>query len=91
MDTDMMWDVDFFEPDYDKGYWTIKDGKRLNIREMETSHIKNTINMLKRSIKTMDKDFKDYYEDYFNFKIDELEEELRVRIAYYHHIMGESK
>lgn len=89
MDSDMMWDLS--EPDYDEGYWTTKDGKRLSIREMETSHIKNTINMLKRNIRTMDKEFKDFYEDYFNFKIDELEKELRIRDVYLRHKLEDKK
>ena len=89
MDSDMMWDlyINNLELSYDEGHWTTKNGKRLSIREMETSHIENTIKLLKRSIKTMDSDFKDYYEDYFNFKIDELEEELRIRDVYHRHIM----
>lgn len=31
-------------------YWETKDGKRLNIKDMETSHIKNCIAMLKREM-----------------------------------------
>lgn len=85
MDSDMMWDIDYIEPDYDLGYWTTKDGKRLDIREMETSHIKNTINMMKRNIKNMDKEEKEYYQEYFDSKISELEKELRIRDIYYSH------
>lgn len=89
MDSDMMWDLDFsnLEPDYDEGYWTTKNGKRISIREMETSHIKNTINLLKRNIEKLDDTLRDYYDDYFNYKINELEKELRVRDVYLRHII----
>lgn len=89
MDSDMMWDLDFsnLEPDYDRGYWTTKNGKRISIREMETLHIKNTINLLKRNIEKLDDTSRDYYDDYFNYKINELEKELRVRDVYLRHIM----
>jgi hypothetical protein len=89
MDSDMMWDLDFsnLEPDYDRGYWTTKNEKRISIREMETSHIKNTINLLKRNIEKLDDTSRDYYDDYFNYKINELEKELRVRDVYLRHIM----
>lgn len=76
------------EPDYDRGYWTTKDGRRLKISLMETSHIKNTINLLKRNIEKLDKYERNYYEDYFYFKIDEFEEELKKRDVYKNHILG---
>lgn len=76
------------EPDYDKGHWTTKDGRRLKISLMETSHIKNTINLLKRKIEKLDKDERNYYGDYFCFKIDEFEEELKKRDGYKNHILG---
>lgn len=31
-------------------FWTTRDGKRLNVMDMETSHIKNCIRMLERTI-----------------------------------------
>jgi hypothetical protein len=76
-DTDGTWQLNYFydgEDDYDEGYWTTKNGDRLKIEQMETSHIKNTIAMLKR------KDDEDY-----NNKIEELEEELLKRDIYNRH------
>lgn len=77
-DTDGTWQLNYYydyEDDYDKGYWTTKNGDRLKIEQMETSHIKNTIAMLKR------KNNEDY-----NNKIEELEEELLKRDIYNRHI-----
>lgn len=95
MDTDGTWML--IEPDddslyslYDRGYWTTKDGRNLKIELMETSHIKNTINLLKRNITKLVGEEKDYYEDYFNFKISEFEKELKKRDIYSKHIL-ESK
>ena len=34
--------------------WTTKDGKRLKLRDMETSHIENCIKMLERSLSDWD-------------------------------------
>lgn len=92
MDTDGTWWLDngLIEPNYDRGHWTTKDGRNLKIELMETSHIKNTINLLKRNITKLVGDEKDYYEDYFNFKISEFEKELKKRDVYKKHIL-ESK
>lgn len=74
---------------YIKGKWITKYDEELNIKDMETSHIKNTINYLKRN-----SDFYDeiggvwcdpdtfYYEDNEELverKIEELENELKRR------------
>lgn len=90
MDTDGTWWLDdgLIGLDYDKGYWTTKDGKNLKIELMETSHIKNTINLLKRNIAKLDSVEKKYYEDYFEFKINEFENELKKRDVYKKHILG---
>lgn len=72
--------------EYKKGYWETSKHKIIKIEDMETSHIKNTINYLKRH-----RDFYDeYYVDYSGFdyednshlvdeKIKELEYELDKR------------
>lgn len=84
----MTWDLtEPSEPNFDADYWTTKDGKQLLIREMETSHIKNTIKMLKKKLKNMDREYKNFYGDYFDFKIEEFETELKVRNVYRKHIM----
>lgn len=90
-DTDGTWNLGMepLEPDYDRKYWTTREGKRLKIELMETSHIKNTINLLKRNINKLDKDELNYYEDYYNFKINELENELKKRDVYRRHFGGE--
>lgn len=90
-DTDGTWNLGMepLEPDYDRRYWTTRDGKRLKIELMETPHIKNTINLLKRNINKLDKDELEYYEDYFNFKINELEYELKKRDVYKRHFEEE--
>lgn len=86
--SDMTWDLDYcIEPVYDNGYWTTKSGERLDIREMETSHIKNTINLLKKKSQQLDEDEKLWYGDYFDFKITEFEKELKIRDVYARHIM----
>ena len=57
MDKDL-WEVGLDEYDftlvYDRGHWRTRDNVRLDIREMETSHIKNTINLLKRNLEKLD-------------------------------------
>ena len=90
-DTDGTWDLGMepLEPDYDRRHWTTRDGKRLKIELMETSHIKNTINLLKRNINKLDRDELEYYEDYYNFKISELEYELKKRDVYRRHFEEE--
>lgn len=89
-DTDGTWNLGMepLELDYDRKYWTTRDGKRLKIELMETSHIKNTINLLKRNISKLDKDELEYYENYYNFKINELEYELKKRDVYKRHFGG---
>ena len=74
---------------YKKGKWITKYDEELNITDMETSHIKNTISYLKKH-----SDFYDecggtwynpdtfYYEDnkeLVDNKIEELEDELKRR------------
>ena len=89
MDGDMSWDIDDII-DYNRGYWETKDHKTLKIELMETSHIKNCINLLKRNLQKLDEDELDYhYRDYFNFKIDEFEKELKKRDVYKKHVLGE--
>lgn len=93
-DTDGTWMLNYEpdEPDYDRGYWTTKDDRRLKIELMETSHIRNTINLLKRNINKLE-DLEDYesklYKDYWEFKINELEKELNKRDVYKKHILEE--
>ncbi len=89
MDGDMSWDIDDII-DYNRGYWETKDHKTLKIELMETSHIKNCINLLKRNLQKLDEDELDYYyRDYFNFKIDEFEKELKKRDVYKKHVLGD--
>ena len=75
---------------YKQGYWETKDHRKIKICNMETSHIENTINFLKKH-----KDFYDegggcawdsdsyWYEDNSHLvdkKIEELENELNKRL-----------
>lgn len=75
---------------YKQGYWETKDHRKIEICDMETSHIENTINFLKKN-----KDFYDegggcawdidsyWYEDnsyLVDKKIEELEKELNKRL-----------
>ena len=78
---------------YKKGYWETKDHKMIKIKDMETSHIKNTIELLKRNPTFYDEEYSFWdggdadgmYYDYVDNrqlvedKIDELELELRLR------------
>lgn len=75
---------------YKKDWWETKDHKFLKIKDMETSHIENTIKLLKRNPKFYDEEYggiwgDDVFYDYednshlVEQKIDELEFELRLR------------
>lgn len=77
---------------YKKGWWETKDHKMIKIKDMETSHIENTIKLLKRNSTFYDEEYEyygicgdEYYYDYednshlVKEKIDELELELRLR------------
>ena len=88
MDGDMSWDIDDII-DYNRGYWETKDGRNLKIELMETSHIKNCINLLKRNLQKLDEDELDYYSDYLDFKIDEFEKESKKRDVYKRHVLGD--
>lgn len=75
---------------YEKDWWETKDGTRIKIEDMETSHIINTIKFLKKRPGFYDiyvgggfgecDDF-DYESNYelVNKKIEELEYELKRR------------
>jgi len=78
--------------EYKEGYWETKDHKILKIKEMETSHIENVIKFLKKHPEFYDEEYGSFgYEvDDFDYdyidnsdlvdkKIDELENELRLR------------
>lgn len=81
------------EYSYEKGWWETKDHQKMKISDMETSHIKNTINYLKRNTKFYDKVINCGYasdNDYIEYeyidnshlvdkKIKELEYELKRR------------
>lgn len=78
------------------GKWTTKDGIEMYIKDMETSHIKNTINLLKKAMKNaMTEDDEVYTADHWSFfdasythigkktyrkKIKEFEKELSKRL-----------
>lgn len=75
---------------YKEGWWETKDHRWIKIKDMETSHIENTIIFLKRNPKFYDEEYggiwdSDVFYDYENNshlvdnKIDELELELRLR------------
>lgn len=77
---------------YKKGYWETKDHKIIKIKNMETSHIENTINFLKQRPDFYDEEYSCWCGDsegmYYDYddnshlveeKIEELELELRFR------------
>ena len=77
---------------YKKGWWETKDHKMLKIKDMETSHIENTIKFLKKRPNFYDEEYgycgfeiDDFFYDYIDNsnlveqKIEELELELRLR------------
>ena len=76
---------------YKKDWWETKDHKKMKIKDMETSHIQNTINYLKKHPTFYDEEYcggwdaESYYYDYIDKsdlvdkKIEELELELRFR------------
>lgn len=74
---------------YNRGYWETKDHKTLKIELMESSHIKNCINLLKRNLQKLDGEEKDLYEGYILYKINEFEKELKKRDVYKRHISGD--
>lgn len=84
MDSDMVWDYYDDGIDYNKKYWTTRDGKTIEIELMETSHIKNTINLLKRNLEKINEP---EYKNYIEFKIDELKRELKKRDVYKRHTL----
>lgn len=81
--------------DYKKGWWETKNHQKIKIKDMETSHIQNTINLLKRKPNfyddcyfagwTCDGDGDGQIYEYIDNsylvdkKIEELEFELRLR------------
>lgn len=75
---------------YKQGYWETKDHIKIKICDMETSHIENTINFLKKHKDFYDKDGgcawdidSYWYEDksyLVDKKIEELENELNKRL-----------
>lgn len=80
------------EYDYKKGWWETKDHKKVKIKDMETLHITNTINFLKKHPMFYDEEYgyvgdeaDDMFYDYIDNsklvikKIEELELELRLR------------
>ena len=44
------WIDSYYDDDDDicDGFWVMKDGRSIRITDMETSHLKNTINLLRR-------------------------------------------
>lgn len=80
MDTDGTWSLVDYDIDemLDTGYWTTKDDKRLEIKDMETSHIKNCINLILKSCQVKNKNELDE-EDLEYLKIQEFEDELVKR------------
>lgn len=68
---------DSFDPEKeaDIGFWTTLQGIRLKIEDMETNHIFNCINMLRRH-----PDFKD--NPIIQIKINEFEKEINKRVGF---------
>ena len=73
---------------YKKDYWETKDHKIMKINDMETSHIKNTINYLKKHTDFYDECYGDFLYESYDYednselvykKIEELENELNRR------------
>ena len=77
---------------YKKDWWETKDNKKIKISDMETSHIENTINFLKKHHNFYDEEYGFYdYDDgeaFYNYednshlvdkKIEELQYELDRR------------
>lgn len=89
---------------YKKGWWETKDHKKIKICDMDTLHIKNTINYLKKHKDfynesyslgyALDNDYIEYeYVDNSHLvdkKIGELEEEL-ARQEYYRDLLEEGE
>lgn len=79
--------------EYKKGYWETKDHQLIKIKDMETSHIENTIKYLKKHPFFYDRCYFDNYtinDDFIPYayvnnsdlvlkKIKELEKELKKR------------
>lgn len=63
--------------DFDRGYWTDKNGDRYNIQNMQVQHIKNCINILKRTQEKWDYPEEDLRE--IKAKIKEFQKELNRR------------
>lgn len=77
---------------YKKGWWETKNHKKIKIKDMEISHIENTIKFLKKHPNFYDEEYgccgfeiDDFFYDYIDNshlveeKINELELELRLR------------
>lgn len=74
--------TDFDDPvfEYETGIWTTAEGKRLRIKDMEVSHLKNVIAWLQRTKKKVEEETgnpNDLLE--IGAKLEELEEELENR------------
>lgn len=63
--------------DFEKGYWTDKQGKRWKLSEMETRHINNCVRVLERTKEEYDYD--DWELRDINAKIKEFKKELNRR------------
>ena len=73
--------------EYKEGWWETKDHRKIKIEDMDTQHIKNTINYLERHHDFYDRYYGDMYEPYehednsylVDKKIKELQHELDRR------------